>query len=89
MHEQISGYQHQGISVKTLPDEDYPELLRNIYNPPFILYYKGDFSLTQQFDIAIMGSRAATVCCNYQLLQPVSVAIQRLSTIIKLAFLSP
>lgn len=61
MHEQISGYQRQGISVKTLPDEDYPELLRNIYNPPFILYYKGDFSLTQQFGIAIVGSRAATV----------------------------
>ena len=46
------------IHVVTISDENYPEVLRNIDNPPAILYFKGDF-LNKDFDktLAIVGSR--------------------------------
>lgn len=38
--------------------DDYPEKLRNIYNPPKVLFYKGDISLLKKnFNIAMVGSR--------------------------------
>ncbi len=45
-----------------IEDDDYPEKLRNIYNPPNILYYKGDISLLKENILAIVGSRK---CSDY------------------------
>lgn len=45
----------------TLLDKDYPELLRQIRNPPFVLYGKGDISLLKnQNTIGIVGARRTT-----------------------------
>ena len=43
----------------TILDHEYPSWLKNIYRPPFVLYYYGDFSLMQNLDknIAVIGSR--------------------------------
>lgn len=49
-----------GISVLTLADNDYPPILREIYDPPVILYYRGDISCLSQCGVAIVGSRKAT-----------------------------
>ena len=39
----------------------YPNLLREIHDPPFILFYKGDIALTaRDQNLAIVGSRHAT-----------------------------
>ena len=48
------------IGAITYEDYNYPESLKSIYNPPPILFYKGDISLTQGNSIAIVGSRKAT-----------------------------
>ncbi len=52
-----------GAQVITLADESYPELLREIYDPPIALYIKGDLgaALTQP-TIAVVGSRR---CSTY------------------------
>lgn len=44
----------------TLLDENFPEHLKRICKPPFVLFYKGDISLLQKFDdsISVVGSRA-------------------------------
>ncbi|TSO26272.1 DNA-processing protein DprA [Lactobacillus sp. LL6] len=42
-------------------DDEYPEKLRQIYQPPLILFARGDVSLLQQKIITIVGARAATV----------------------------
>ena len=34
----------KGIDFLTYEDEKYPQMLRNIDNPPSVLYYKGDLS---------------------------------------------
>lgn len=44
----------------TILDEGYPEQLREIYNPPCILFYEGDISLLQTPMIAVVGARDAT-----------------------------
>lgn len=51
----------RGINFLTLSDENYPEMLKNIYNPPAVLYYKGDLSLCNfERTLAVVGSRRAT-----------------------------
>jgi DNA processing protein len=41
-------------------DEDYPDLLRQIANPPLVLYIKGDRGVLSKFSFAIVGSRNPT-----------------------------
>lgn len=56
-----------GISVLTYADEDYPERLRNIPDPPIVLYYRGrlpDFD--REAVIGVVGSRR---CSAYGLMQ--------------------
>lgn len=47
-------------STITLLDDSYPELLRNIIDPPLVLHYRGDLSLLSRPCIAIVGSRRAS-----------------------------
>jgi DNA processing protein len=45
----------------TLQDESYPELLKEIKNPPFVLYGKGNASLLNNKNtIAVVGARRTT-----------------------------
>jgi len=44
----------------TFWDNDYPELLRNIYYPPIILYVIGSFKEIDKNSIAIIGTRQPT-----------------------------
>ena len=45
--------------VITILDKEYPNYLRNRYQPPFVLFYYGDISLISDMrkNIAIVGSR--------------------------------
>lgn len=50
----------QAVKVMTFEDEDYPQLLRNISNPPYVLYAQGNISLAGDLCLAMVGSRNAT-----------------------------
>ncbi len=43
----------------TILDSEYPEWLKYIYKPPFVLFYYGDISLLENVDnnLAVVGSR--------------------------------
>ncbi|MCK4755973.1 DNA-processing protein DprA [candidate division WOR-3 bacterium] len=57
--------EHFNIKFVTYLDEEYPKLLRNIYDPPVILFYRGNLSAeTLRRTIAIVGTRKAS---NYGL----------------------
>ncbi len=43
--------------ILTLQDELYPPLLREIHDPPPLLYLQGNLSLLSQWQLAIVGSR--------------------------------
>jgi len=47
-------------SYVTIIDEDYPEKLKKIYKPPFVLYYKGNLDLINQTNLAISGNYEAS-----------------------------
>ena len=52
-----------GANVITLADENYPELLKEIYDPPIVLYVKGDLSCALAHpSIGVVGSRR---CSTY------------------------
>lgn len=58
--------ERQGIGYVALYDEDYPELLRNTINeegklePPLLLWYRGDLSITKMPGLAVIGTREPT-----------------------------
>lgn len=41
----------------TLVDDLYPQRLREIYDPPLVLYYRGNLSLLKTPTVAVVGSR--------------------------------
>ena len=51
----------RNIKFLTLEDERYPVMLKEIHNPPAVLYYKGDiFSCNLDKTVAFVGSRKAS-----------------------------
>jgi DNA processing protein len=49
-----------GCHVITHDDQDYPELLRQIYDPPIVVYVKGGLTNKDKNGVAIVGSRQTT-----------------------------
>lgn len=51
----------RGICFLTFDDNRYPKMLKEIHNPPMVLYYKGDlFSCNLDRTVAFVGSRKAS-----------------------------
>lgn len=48
------------IDMLTLLDVDYPPLLKQLYDRPVCLYYKGEKQILSQFCLAIIGCRQHT-----------------------------
>src|SRR2546421_726283 len=49
-----------GCHVLTQADEAYPDLLKNIYDPPIVLYVKGQLTAKDKNAVAMVGSRQTT-----------------------------
>ncbi|HXJ59301.1 MAG TPA: DNA-processing protein DprA [Verrucomicrobiae bacterium] len=49
-----------GCQILSQEDEDYPPLLRQIYDPPIVLYVKGNLTGKDRNAIALVGSRETT-----------------------------
>ena len=49
-----------GCQVVTQEDAAYPELLRQIYDPPIVLYVKGTLETKDKNGVAMVGSRQTT-----------------------------
>lgn len=47
----------RGIRLVTWFDEDYPKLLRQIYDPPIVLYVKGALTQNDAAAVAVVGTR--------------------------------
>lgn len=53
--------EEQNISILTFQDAAYPQRLRNIYDPPVVLYVKGHLPIIDEEPaVAIVGTRDAT-----------------------------
>jgi DNA processing protein len=49
-----------GLTIYTWDSPDYPALLRNIAQPPPVLYVKGTISPADEFAVAVVGTRHAS-----------------------------
>jgi len=49
-----------GAQTLSIADERYPPLLREIHDPPPLLYVRGDPALLQEAQLAVVGSRRAS-----------------------------
>jgi len=47
------------IKILTIFDDDYPDLLKQIYDPPIIIYYQGEIGASDK-NIAVVGTRKVT-----------------------------
>jgi DNA processing protein len=58
--EKLKHYEEQKIGFITILDKEYPALLKNIYDPPWVLFYSGRKELMmRERKMAIVGSRKA------------------------------
>lgn len=53
----LDWFAQPGRHIITLHDPRYPELLKQIADPPALLFAQGDISLLSQWQLAIVGSR--------------------------------
>lgn len=56
----LEDLQKSGIKWMSVFDDEYPFALKQIYDPPIILYYKGEILPQDDFSIAIVGTRKMT-----------------------------
>lgn len=60
VYEHIRYMCKNGIDIVSINDEDYPQLLKNIYDFPISLYVKGNKKILNNQSISIIGCRNAT-----------------------------
>lgn len=58
----IEYMQRNNIKTITIREKSYPESLKKIYDPPILLYIKGNKKILNEKGIAIVGSR---ICTSY------------------------
>jgi DNA processing protein len=58
----LNNYKRENVHVVTIFDDDYPSLLKEIYDPPWVLYCKGNLPLLKSNKkISIVGTRYPSV----------------------------
>ncbi len=50
-----------GVTVITFDDATYPRMLRQVHDPPPVLYVRGALTMADDWSIGIVGTRQATV----------------------------
>ena len=50
-----------GVRIINIEDEEYPQLLKDIYDPPAVLYIKGTIKKEDNLAIAIVGARRCSL----------------------------
>ncbi len=59
IHKLANQWEKHDIKICSFADVEYPALLRHIFNPPMIIYYRGRLPVTENL-IALVGSRRAS-----------------------------
>lgn len=57
---EIEAARREGIRLVSFVDDEYPALLREIYDPPLALYARGTLEPSDRHAIAVVGSRRTT-----------------------------
>ncbi len=60
IREHILYLEELGIGISTILDENYPQNLKEIDDPPPLLYFKGEFPIQNELFVAVIGTHEAT-----------------------------
>lgn len=60
LDDELGAVEKNNINILTLEDDEYPDLLKNIYDPPPVLYVRGKDLAPKDKAIAIVGTRRAS-----------------------------
>jgi DNA processing protein len=58
---EVARLEKAGVRVMTWQSPDYPDRLQNIYHPPPVLYVRGSLAPADEWAVAVVGTRRATV----------------------------
>ncbi|WP_339063344.1 DNA-processing protein DprA [Tepidibacillus marianensis] len=58
--ERVEQWKQQGIQILTMKDVEYPRSLKEIAQPPWVIYSKGNIELLHEPALAIVGTRNPT-----------------------------
>lgn len=61
LEEELARIEQAGLRVICRDDDEYPANLRQIYDPPLVLYVWGELSERDKLAIGVVGSRRATL----------------------------
>lgn len=61
VEQKLRDYEKQGIHILTILDPEYPSILKETAEPPWVLYYKGNLTLFHQPLLGMVGTRTPTV----------------------------
>lgn len=56
----IEKLEHKNVNLLFLGDDEYPYMLSNIQDPPYLLYYAGRLSCLERPMVALVGTRRAS-----------------------------
>ena len=61
LSKELDEVKQRGLKLVTQDDEDYPENLRQSYDPPLVLYVWGELKEKDRHALAIVGSRKTSI----------------------------
>ena len=61
LNAELQRLDQEGVRMLTLEEDEYPKLLRSIDLPPPVLYVRGELTPADEFAVAVVGTRHATV----------------------------
>ncbi len=61
LSKELQEVSNRGLAVLTLEDEGYPDALRQMYDPPLVLYVWGEIKDVDRHALAIVGSRKTSM----------------------------
>ena len=63
--EQLKKAEKVGARIISFWDDEYPEYLRKIYDPPVLLFVRGEIKKDDNYSIAVVGTRKPTAYGKY------------------------
>lgn len=75
--EVVQDYQKHNIHWVSIFDPRFPEYLRHIYDPPALLFYKGNIELAKENLLSVVGSRVHSPYTTEVLKQFVPVLVEK------------
>lgn len=80
--EELSKLEKEQVKVTLITDGEYPKLLKEIYSPPPLLYYRGNLTCLNEFCLAVVGTRKYSSYGQQAAREIVSVLAQNGITIV-------